>query len=449
MTKPLHPVALFRLSVLGPLASRDHFSRGELKKMLNELAAHTYLIPGSKRTRLSPQAIERWYYAWKQGGIEALEPKVRCDKQRTHLPEAIQTALLSAKQDNPARSLNTLIGLLESQGIVAQGALARASVHRFLQKHQLSKRTLADANTIERRAFVAAHANDIWHADVMHGPTISSFFGRRKVYLVSLLDDASRLIAHADFCWGESALDIEDVLKTAILKRGIPKKIILDNGAAYRASSLQEICARLEIRLVYCPAYEPQGKGKLERYHRTFRALFLNEIQLDHIEELIDLNSRLWAWIDQVYHQRPHKGLDGKTPQARWREDVTHIRPLSHAMVTRFDELFYHRVKRFIRKDGTLSWEGRYFEVPYQHAQHTVYLVFDPLSKQALYIESEAGENLGPVTPLDKLANSQRHRQRPAITQQTTTAPKPKIDAVEIAYQQYNSQLIINNIKGD
>jgi putative transposase len=145
---------------------------------------------------------------------------------------------------------------------VAKGELARASAHRFLQQHQLSRQTFADANTIERRAFVAEHTNDIWHADVMHGPTVPSLRSR-KVYLVSFLDDASRLIAHADFCWGETALDIEGVLQSAILKRGIPKKIILDNGAAYRATSLQEICARLEIRLVYCPPYEPQGKGKL------------------------------------------------------------------------------------------------------------------------------------------------------------------------------------------
>jgi len=84
--------------------------------------------------------------------------------------------------------------------------------------------------------------------------------GQRKVYLVSLMDDASRLIVHSSFCFGETALDIEGVLKQALLKRGFPKRIILDNGSAYRSHSLQEICARLAIRLVYCPAYEPQGK---------------------------------------------------------------------------------------------------------------------------------------------------------------------------------------------
>ncbi len=444
MKKPLHPVALFRLSVLGPLASRDRFNRGELKKLLAELAHHSYQIPGSKRTHLSPQSIERWYYAWRAGGIEALEPKVRCDKQRSHLSKAVQNALLNAKRENPNRSLNTLIRLLEDHGIAAKGQLARASVHRFLQQHQLSKSTPAESHTIERRAFVAEHANDIWHADVMHGPVISSFRGPRKLYLVSLLDDASRLIAHADFCWSETALDIEGVLKSALLKRGIPKKIILDNGAAYRAASLQEICARLEIRLVYCPAYEPQAKGKLERYHRTFRARFLTEIQLDEFNDLPPINARLWAWIEQAYHQQPHEGIKGQTPLTRWRQDLRYIRGLG-PLANQFDELFFHRVERFVRKDGTLSWEGKRFEVPYHYAGQTVYLVFDPHLKQPLRIESKNFESLGPVAPLDPVANTHRRRQRPTPYAPTTPA-KRSFNAVELAYQQHNDPLIINPI---
>ena len=38
--KPVHPIALFRLSVLGPLASRERFERGELTRITQELWAH-------------------------------------------------------------------------------------------------------------------------------------------------------------------------------------------------------------------------------------------------------------------------------------------------------------------------------------------------------------------------------------------------------------------------
>ena len=83
--KAIHPLALFRLSVLGPLASRENFSRGELKQHFEKLAEQTYNIPNSNHVRLSAKTIEAWYYQWKKGGVEALAPKVRCDAGRSKL----------------------------------------------------------------------------------------------------------------------------------------------------------------------------------------------------------------------------------------------------------------------------------------------------------------------------------------------------------------------------
>lgn len=433
MSKSIHPSALFRLSVLGPLASRDKLERGELKTIIQNLAEKTYSIPESKRTHLHPQTIEQWYYAWKRGGIEALIPKTRKDKNQSQLDEPIREALIKLKRDNPCRSINTLISLLEKQGIVATGKLSRATVHRFLKINHLSKRTLSDAETIERRSFVADHVGDIWYGDVMHGPQISTPNGMRKVYLVSLIDDASRLIAHSAFCFAETALEIEGVLKQAILKRGLPKKLVIDNGAAYRSESLQGICARLKIRLVYCRPYEPQGKGKIERYHRTFHELFLNELNLQAIHDIGDLNARLWVWVEQIYHRRPHQGLNDQTPLSVWQRDLMHIQPLG-SFAHDIDHIFYHRFPRRVRKDGTISWNGNFFEVPYELSGQNIILIADPHTEKALWVEDEKGNSLGAVTPLDLKSNLHRHRQRPEIA---PTQPSSKVHAVEEAYDQY------------
>jgi putative transposase len=441
MSDPIHPLALFRLSVLGPLASRDKLERGELKSIIKNLADKTYNIPGSKRTQLQPQTIERWYYIWKCNGIEALAPKIRSDKNQTQLAEPIQETLLKFKKENPSRSINTLIHLLEKQGVVVKGRLARSTVHRFLKTMKISKRTVADAVTIERRSFLAEHAGDIWYGDVMHGPSISTPKGMRKVYLVSLMDDSSRLIAHSAFCFGETALDIEGVFKQAILKRGVPKKLIIDNGAAYRSYSLQGICARLKIRLIYCRPYEPESKGKLERYHRTFRELFLNEIDIQSIQNIEDLNVRLWVWVEQVYHQRPHQGLSNQTPLVIWQKDLVHIQQ-PESIARNLDHIFYHRLSRYVRKDGTIPWENKLFEVPYELSGQEVMLVFDPHAKKALWVESKDGKNLGSVTPLDAKANLHRRRQRPAVA----SILMHDVNAVELAYEQYCKSIgIIDN----
>lgn len=449
MSKPLHPETLFRLMVLGPLASRGELKRGEVASIIRELALKAYDIPGSRRSHLSAETIKRWYHDWKRGGIDALQPKERLDKGKTQLSPEVQERLLQLKQENQARSINLLITMMESSGFIAKGSISRASVHRFLKQLKLSKRILPSVNTIEHRSFVAAHAGELWQGDVLHGPSIQTKDGMRKTYLVSLMDDASRLIAHSVFCFGETALDIEGVLKQAVLKRGRPYKLMVDNGAAYKSGTLQAICARLEIRLIYCRPHSPEGKGKLERFHRTFREQFLNELSLSKIANIDELNTRLWAWIESVYHTRPHAGLknldnnEHNTPIARWRQDLNHVRPLTTAIAERLDDIFCHYIVRTVRKDGTISWEGKDFEVHHNLVGEKVTIVVNPHIHTILRIESAFGDNLGPAHPIDRLKNTHRKRQRPHHQDNTSV---PKNSMVEMIHQSYQRDCALPEI---
>ncbi len=84
-------------------------------------------------------------------------------------------------------------------------------------------------------------------------------------------------------------LDIEGVLKQVLLKRGVPYKLVVDNGAAYRSGSLQGICARLGISLLYRRPYTPTSKGKIE-----------------HIHDLMDNKQVLPVWvIDEAQNLPP------------------------------------------------------------------------------------------------------------------------------------------------
>ena len=274
------------------------------------------------------------------------------------------------------------------------------------------------------------------YGDVMHGPAVSVAGRRRKVYLVSLIDDASRLVAHSAFCLGETALDIEGVLKQAVLKRGLPRKLVVDNGSAYRAHTLQGICARLGIHLIYCRPYAPEGKGKLERWHRTFRDQFLSELDEGRVDGLDDLNARLWAWVEQVYHRTPHGGLDGQTPLARYQRDLPKIRALGQR-AAQLDAIFHHRISRFVRKDGTVPYQGNRFEVPYELAGKTIRLVVDPHAETVVGIEDGQGNSLGTATPLDAEANLHRRRRKPD-PEGPAAQPSGGPNLVELAYQQYH-----------
>ena len=270
----------------------------------------------------------------------------------------------------------------------------------------------------------------------MHGPKVPMGAASRKAYLVSLMDDASRLIAHSAFCPAEGALDIEGVLKQAVLKRGLPTRLVIDNGAAYRAKTLQGICARLGIHLVYCRPYRPEGKAKLERWHRTFRDQFLSELDPGRIQDLSDLNARLWAWVERVYHRTAHAGLQGRTPLQRYRQDLPRIRTLGQR-AARLDELFYHRLARKVRKDATVSFQGDRFEVPYELSGQRVVLVVDPHTGQVHGVEDEQGQALGAATPLDAVANVNRKRHQPKSAEPAAQSTSVELDAVELAYREY------------
>ena len=137
--KAVDPVALFRLSVLGPLVSRDRLERGELQQIIRELAGREYAIPGSRRRWIGEKTIEAWYYAWRRDGIEGLMPKPRNDRGLSKLPRAVQEAVLAAKRDNPRRSILQLQHLLECAGTVARDTLSRSAIHRLLQQHGMSR----------------------------------------------------------------------------------------------------------------------------------------------------------------------------------------------------------------------------------------------------------------------------------------------------------------------
>ena len=439
-----HPMALFRLSILGALASREQLAHGELKIILRQLAAVPHQIPGTRRVYLSEKTIEAWYYAYRKNGLEGLTPKTRSDAGRSKMAPPLQEAILQAKRDKPGRSTTNIIILLEMKGVAAKGLLKKSTVHRLLVNAGISRLRADDDVREEKRSFVAEFANDLWQGDVMHGPKLMINGRWRKTYLVSLMDDASRLLVHSAFYLAEGAIEIESVLKQAVLKRGLPKKIIIDNGAAYRAKTMQAVCARLHIHLVYCRPYHPEGKGKLEKWHRTVRAQFLGEIDMKQIVGLDDLNARLWVWLEKLYHGTVHSSLNGLTPLQRYQLDLNSIRPLGR-LAEQLDDLFLHRHSRKVRKDGAISYEGSRFEVPYELSGSTINVVVDPLVRQPVGIESKSGQSLGGITPLDAVANNQRRRcrNRPGETASADRIAETITDhcvdhIVEIAYQKNN-----------
>ena len=401
-------VALWRLGVLGPLISA-RLEHGDRRHYFREAAARVQERPDGRRVRISARTVEAWFLAWRRGGFAALFPQDRSDRGRSRAIRAeVAEHILRAKRERPRRSIRRIIRMLERAGVVHAGELHRATVHRLLAAHGVSTRPLRGPAT-ERRSFLHEHAGDLWVGDALHGPVVIAPDGSlRKTYLLTQIDGATRYVPHSYFALSEGDAEQEHGLKQAVLKHGRPRTYYVDLGSAYRAHSLVLICAELDIRLLHTGVQDCEAKGVIERWHRTWREEVGDELP-DHPIPLADLNAKHWAWLAVEYHARVHE-TTGKVPREHWLSEVPHLRSLPRGK--NLDEVFLHRERRFVRKDGTVRFRGRWYEVRAELVGREVELRFDPgddTGNPRVFAENRF---VCDTVPLDRIRNSTRRRRR-------------------------------------
>jgi transposase InsO family protein len=343
-------------------------------------AAKEYEIPGSRRSRVAPETIRDWLKAYRnRGGFEALMPKVRADQgQARAIPQEMADLLCMIKEDKRALSVRMVIDCARASGEVpADLELAPATVHRLLSRAGLMERPRGEPTSKDRRRFSFEKAGELWMSDVMHGPAVTVEGKRkRKTYLISFLDDATRVIPYAAFALGENVACFLPVFEQAIRRRGIPKRLFVDNGAAYRSQHLSLVCAKLGITLIHARPYQPAGKGKKERWYREVRRQYLGVLREEDRRSLEALNRGLWTWVEREYHHASHRGLDGETPLDRWARVSDDVRLPEPGLD--IGDLFLFEERRKVHKDRTVSLRGVIYEVDAALVGETVTCRFDP-----------------------------------------------------------------------
>jgi transposase InsO family protein len=286
--------------------------------------------------------------------------------------------------------------------------LSPASLYRFLKERGLTERALLNP-AMARKKFEAEYANQIWQSDMLYGPYVHRpEGGKRQCFLYAIIDDASRLIPHAQFYPGQGLDALLDCLRHAVSARGIPIRLYVDNGKVYHSQQLARIAASLGTLVVHSPPYQPEGRGKIERWFRTVRDLFLANLDRKRILTLEDLNTRFWVWIDE-YHSFVHSSLN-TTPLLRWQRDIERIRQIAPSTDVR--RLFFYRVQRIVRRDSTFLLQNRFYEAPALLVGQQVEVHFDPLdpSEADLYLD---GQLQGQARPVDTIANASAPRSKP------------------------------------
>jgi putative transposase len=351
-------VAIFRFGVISDFVSGSHLERGEQERLLMEKCKRRWSIPFSSRTRLTRSTILRWVRRYKDssGNLESLYPGDRSDKGISRgMDEETSLALIALRKELPTVTVPFLIEKMHERGLVCPGVeLNLSTLYRFL--HQRNLMNHPHCTPEDRRKFEAEFPNDLWQSDSMHGPLVDVEGKMRKSYLLAFLDDHSRLVPHGQFYLSEALSSYLNALEQALLKRGLPRKLYLDNGPAFRSKHLEYVTASLGIALIHSSPHKPQGRGKIERLFRTIRSQFLPGFRGTSLEEL---NEAFDLWLNDIYHQRRHTST-GQSPFERFTASMECVR----ATPKELRDYFRNAARRRVAKDRTITLNGRLYEAP-------------------------------------------------------------------------------------
>ena len=413
-------IALFRMAVLGDLIHAK-LRRGAQRRALNTKANEVWLHPDGKSRRIPAKTIESWLYAYRGQGIDGLVPRERKDKGHCKaIPQPLRDLILDMKREDPGRSIPVILSELRGAGLMRPKQFSASSVGRLLKSHGLSGPKL-ELETKARYRFVAATCNDLWQGDACHGPKLfDPASGRQlRVKIFGLLDDKSRLVTYLRAGFHERQEDFLRVLLDAIVRRGIPRAVLLDNHGSFSGTETRIACAQLGIRLVFARPYDGASKGKIERFWRTLRGHFLDRLDMTKVTTLDDLNVRLMTWVTTEYNQRPHAAHSGLPPLSIFEDDADQIR-----FVDNPDELessFETSLERLVRNDSTCTFRGKTYEVPSHLRRCRITLRYKLLRPDSLWIDD--GGTQVPLREVDPIANLRRSRER---SPQKTESPKPR-----------------------
>lgn len=415
-------VALFRAQIIGSLACRE-MDHGELRAALREISQQRFRPPGSDTTHAySVPTLERWLYAYRARGIEALKPRPRRDRGRARrLNDEQRRLLCDIRREHPHASAALIVRTLMNDGRIASGEISETTVRRMFRQQGLDKIPLRDgASPRVRLRWQAERPNALWHGDVCHGSQLVVDGVKRPLRIHALLDDASRFVVALEALHTEREEDMLQILVRSLRRYGKPDAFYLDNGSTYRGEILKTACGRLDVTLLHARPYDPQARGKMERFWRTLREGCLDFIGT--LSSLHDVNVRLWAFLDQHYHRSPHAGLLGKSPESVYLEasreaDGLDEQKLRIALTV--------RDRRRVRRDGIVSVDGIDWELDQGYLAGQVVIVARCLVDltESPWVEHD-GKNL-PLHPVDPIKNS-RTKRKPR-REETQEGPRKKV----------------------
>ena len=276
--------------------------------------------------------------------------------------------------------------------------ISLSTINRYVNQLKLECKY---SNNKDMKRYEREHINEVWCGDSSVGPYLKIDNKKRRVYIIALIDDASRYITGIDVFFNDNFVNLMAVLKSAVTRFGKPKILNFDNGSSYKNKQMELLAARIGTSINYCAPYTPQSKAKIERWFRTLKDHWMSQLNMNDFKNLDELRSSLISYVNS-YNQNIHSCLNGLSPQDRFFKESHMIKRLTDKQI---ETSFLLEYERRVSADNVVMIDETEYEVDYKYSKQKITLRYSPdLSK--IYVVDKDTNELTEIKLLNKHDNS-------------------------------------------
>ena len=395
-------IGLMRYAAISPIIAGVPDEYVSMNDFFRKTAEKGILHPDGTIRFYSPNTLAKWYQAYRHDGFEGLEPSDRSDMGHSRKIDGdIAERVKYMKEKYPRLPATAIYRQLIDDGIIIEGDISESTISRFVRLLDICEKEEKD----EMRRYERPHINEAWYGDSSVGPYIKTEDGKKhKVYIIALIDDASRFVIGIGAFFNDNFVNMMSVLKSAVSKYGCPYILSFDNGSTYRNKQMELLAARIGVNLHYCKPYTPTQKSKIERWFRTLKDHWLASIDYGDYHSIDEIRASLYEYVNR-YNSTVHSSLHGKTPQERFFMEPQKIRRLSQEAI---DRSFLLEMTRKVSADCVISVSNTEYEVDYRFAGKKIDLRYTPGMEEIFVVEEDG--SLTKIEALNKHDNAKVKR---------------------------------------
>ena len=398
-------IALMRYSAIAPLITGLSDDYESLTAFFNNASVKGVIHPDGTVKHYAPGTIEKWYRNYKEAGFDALIPTGRVDQGKPRkLDDDLQEQIRYLKANYPRMSASAIYRQLRDNGSIKNGEVSESTVNRYINLIAVQMKTTTNQ---DMRRYERAHINEVWCGDSSVGPYLKTSDGKKhKVYIIALIDDASRFIVGIDVFFNDNFVNLMSVMKSAVAKYGRPGMFNFDNGSSFKNKQMELLAARIGSVVHYDQPYTPTQKAKIERWFRTMKDQWLSSLDIRDFHSLDELRGNLLAYV-QNYNQTVHSSLKGLSPQDRFFSEPNRIRRLSDEEI---ENSFLLELERRVSSDSVIVIDQVEYEVDYRFAKQRIKIRYSPDMKDIFIVEADG--TLTHIRLLNKTENAYIKREK-------------------------------------